>query len=160
MKVRRAFLCALALVFITIFVAGCGQSKMVGTWIGPTENGFFARSAPVIKIEQKDDKTFSVKLSSISENPEHGRKIEDYTIEDITEGKETFMLATKTENDNILDVQAGLGKITIGYDKDKDVLLTAIGSQTKGMKEFQRIKNDKDKDEAKKIYLQRLQKKK
>lgn len=134
---------ALVVIFIAVLTAGCGQSKLEGTWVGPID--ITSKSyRPIIKIEKKDSKTFSVTVSTLNVNSDS----KDPTADDVNEKEEYSLIGTVGSNENVLTVagQAGM-QTTIGYNKDKDVISTMLGSQK--VSDFTRIKNDDDMKKAK-----------
>lgn len=137
---KRWILGILALFMMVLFVSGCGQNKIVGTWIGP--NSHETGSAALITIEQKDNNTFSVKLSHLhgTGNGDEAKVIEDKPKELIGKAND--------KDGTVLQVQSnGVGNNNISYNKDKDVISTMLGTQM--ISEFTRIKGESDMDKAK-----------
>ena len=128
------------LFILALFVAGCGENKLVGTWIGP--NSQLDGSAPLITIKQQDDKTFSITLTHL-----HGTGYDDEAVAE--EGKSYDLMGSmNSKDDAVLQVQSnGMGNNNISYNKEKDVIATMLG--TNKISEFTRIKDEKDMQTAK-----------
>ena len=56
---KLSFSGVVLLLILTLFMSGCGQNKIVGTWATEKALGV----TPIFTIKQQDDKTFVITMS-------------------------------------------------------------------------------------------------
>ncbi len=115
---KRWILGILALFMMVLFVSGCGQNKLVGTWVSDKSerNG----SCTVIQVQAQDDKTFSVSEMTLA-----GKGWGDEAEVDSPLGSGKHTLIGKASSDTVITVQGPLGgTASISYNKDDDTLKT------------------------------------